>query len=67
MTNLEKMVSGLGGMIVTMPSQISGKILKMVACPYESTEDPDALQIEGCPSEAQCAQCKGQWLAKEAE
>lgn len=67
MNNLEKLVSGLGGMIVTPPSEVSGTILKMVACPFESVEDPDALEIDGCPSEAQCAECKGRWLMKEAK
>lgn len=66
MTNLEKLISGLGGMIVTKPREVSGKVLKMVACPFESVEDPDTLEIEGCPSEKQCAECKGRWLMKEA-
>lgn len=67
MTNLEKLVSGLGGMIVTMPREISGKTLAMIACPFEAVEDPDALEIDGCPSKDQCMACKGRWLAKEAE
>ena len=30
-------------------------------------DHPDALEIEGCPSEAQCAECKGRWLQQKAE
>lgn len=67
MSNLEKLVSGLGGMIVTPPNTIKDEILQMIACPFESVEDPDAMEIEGCPSEAQCAECKGRWLMKEAK
>lgn len=67
MSNLEKLVSGLGGMIVTQPSTIKDEILRMIACPFEAVGDPDALEIEGCPSEAQCTECKGRWLMKEAE
>ena len=67
MTNLEKLVSGLGGIMVTTPSQIDSSVLKMVACPFEAVEDPAALEIEGCPSEAQCAQCKRRWLTAPAE
>ncbi|MBR7173131.1 MAG: hypothetical protein IKD50_01715 [Clostridia bacterium] len=67
MTNLEKIVSGLGGLMVTQPREVKGEILKMIACPFEAVEDPDALEIEGCPSEAQCAECKGCWLQQQAE
>ena len=67
MTNLEKIVSGLGGLMVTQPKEVKGEILKLIACPFEAVEDPDALEIEGCPSETQCADCKRAWLAKEAE
>lgn len=67
MTNLEKIVSGLGGLMVTQPREVKGEILKMIACPFEAVEDPDALEIEGCPSEAQCAKCKGHWLQQKAE
>lgn len=65
MTNLEKLIIGLGGIIVTAKPDIPAAVMKMIACPYEAAEDPDALQIEGCPSETQCAVCKGKWLAKE--
>lgn len=65
MTNLEKMVTGLGGLLVTAKPDIPVDVLKMIACPYEAAEDPDALEIEGCPSETQCAECKKKWLAKE--
>lgn len=64
MTNLERLVTGLGGIIVTAKPDIPAGALKMIACPYEAVEDPDALEIEGCPSETQCAECKRQWLAK---
>lgn len=67
MTNLEKLVSGLGGIMVTTPTDFSGKTLQMIACPFEAVEDPDALEIDGCPSAGQCAQCKAHWLMKEAE
>ena len=67
MTNLEKIVSGLGGLMVTQPREVKGEILRMIACPFEAVEDPDALAIEGCPSEAQCAECKGRWLQQKAE
>ena len=67
MTNLEKIVSGLGGLMVTQPREVKGEILKMIACPFEAVEDPDALEIEGCPSEAQCAACKARWLQQKAE
>ena len=66
MTNLERLVTGLGGIIVTQkPAEIGEKVLRLVACPFESVEDPDSLQIDGCPSETQCAECKRKWLAKE--
>ncbi len=67
MKNLEKLVSGLGGMIVTPPSTIKDDILRMIACPFEAVGDPDALEIEGCPNEIQCMTCKVEWLKKEAE
>lgn len=64
MTNLERLITGLGGIIATAKPVIPAGALKMIACPYESEEDPDALEIEGCPSEKQCAECKRQWLEK---
>ena len=67
MTNLEKIVSGLGGLMVTQPREVKGEILRMIACPFEAVEDPDALEIEGCPSETQCAACKASWLQQKAE
>lgn len=68
MTNLEKMVAGLGGLIVTNSVMaISDETLRTVACPFESCEDPDALEIDGCPSVKQCAECKRIWLAAEAQ
>ena len=66
MNNYEKLVSGMSGLIVNPKTQIDDNTLRMIACPFESVEDPDALEIEGCPSEKQCAACKRQWLAKEA-
>lgn len=65
MTNLEKLIIGLGGIIVTAKPDIPAAVMKMIACPHEAAEDPDALEIEGCPSETQCAECKKKWLAKE--
>lgn len=65
MTNLEKLIIGLGGIIVTQKPSIPAGALKMVACPFEYAEDPDSLEIEGCPSDIQCAECKRKWLAKE--
>lgn len=65
MTNLEKLIIGLGGIIVTAKPEIPAGALKMIACPFEGAEDPDALEIEGCPSAIQCAECKKKWLAKE--
>ena len=65
MTNLEKIIIGLGGIIVTAKPEIPAETMKMIACPYEAEEDPDALEIEGCPSKTQCAECKKKWLAKE--
>ena len=67
MTNLEKIVSGLGGLMVTQPREVKGEILRTIACPFEAVEDPDALEIDGCPSEAQCAECKARWLQQKAE
>lgn len=68
MTNLEKLIDTLGGLtVVQRPQDISAEDLRMVACPFEAVEDPDALEIDGCPSVTQCADCKRAWLAKEAE
>ena len=47
------------------PMKVCSGALKMVACPFEYAEDPDSLEIEGCPSDIQCAECKRKWLAKE--
>ena len=67
MTNLEKLITDLGGLIVTHNVMaIPDEHLRAVACPFESCEDPDALEIEGCPSVHQCAECKRIWLAEEA-
>lgn len=65
MTNLEKLIIGLGGIIVTGKPNIPTGALRMIACPYEAVQDPDALEIEGCPSEIQCAECKRKWLDRE--
>ena len=67
MKNIEKLITDLGGIIVTAKHNVPDKAMKMIACPYEACEDPDALEIEGCPSAGQCAECKRIWLAKEAE
>ena len=68
MTNLEKLVTALGGLIVNVdPEKIRDENLRMVACPFESAEDPNALEIEGCPSVRQCAECKRNFLAAEAK
>ena len=65
MTNLEKLITDLGGLIVTHNVMaIPDERLRAVACPFESCEDPDALEIEGCPSVHQCAECKRIWLAE---
>lgn len=45
---------------------ITFDILKLIACPFEASGDPEALEIEGCPSAIQCAKCKREWLAREA-
>ena len=67
MTNLEKLITDLGGLIVTQNVvTIPDEHLRAVAWPFESCEDPDALEIEGCPSVHQCAGCKRIWLAEEA-
>lgn len=69
MTNLELMLKGLSGFVFNVPKEeavdkIPEEILKMIACPFEAVEDPDALEIPGCPSMTQCMACKRQWLKK---
>ena len=69
MTNLKKLVNALGGLFPrsTSPDDIDNDTLRLIACPFEAVEDPDTLEIEGCPSEAQCANCKRRWLGMEAQ
>ena len=51
MTNLEKLITDLGGLIVTN---------NVMAIPDEH------LRAVACPSVHQCAECKRIWLAEEA-
>ena len=68
MTNLDMLINELTGMqIAGFPDRIQDDALRMIACPFEAVEDPDALEIEGCPSETQCAACKRAWLRRYAE
>ena len=68
MTNQKKLVMALGCLVPKGVSAelISEDALKMIACPFEAVEDPEALEIEGCPSAGQCAACKRAWLGREA-
>ena len=68
MTNLEKLCAHLGASLLCPDiDSISDEGLRMIACPFESVEDPDSLEIEGCPSVKQCAVCKRQWLKAEVK
>lgn len=69
MTNLKKLVTALGGLFpkTVTPADVPDETLRLIACPFEAVEDPEALEIEGCPSELQCAACKRHWLGMEAQ
>ena len=68
-TNLQRLINELGGLYprTLTPGQVSTEALRMIACPFEAAEDPEALEIEGCPSETQCNACKRHWLGMEAD
>lgn len=67
MNNFMKLAKGLTGLSCHRDiASLSEETLRMIACPFEAAEDPDALEIDGCPSELQCARCKRIWLNKEA-
>ena len=68
MTNREYLWSKVGAYLISNDvDSISDEGLRMIACPFESVEDPDSLEIEGCPSVKQCAICKRQWLKAEVK
>lgn len=68
MTNIERLCAHIGAHLFAPDvDSISDEGLRMIACPFESVEDPDSLEIEGCPSVQQCAVCKRQWLKAEVQ
>ena len=69
MTNLAKMMIELSGCAaISRPvSEISDEALRMVACPFTGDEWCDCDEIDGYPTDAQCAACKRKWLAAEAK
>ena len=68
MTNLQKLVDGLGGILVTdQAEQIPDEALRFVACPFDAGDDgTDCDEHDGYPSAEMCAACKRKWLAAKA-
>lgn len=69
MNNLKKLINDLGGLYLpdVDPESVTDKTLRMINCPYIGADDGLCDEIEGSPSETQCAACKRKWLAREAE